>query len=109
MTALFTRPDLNLLRGFNAVIETFILRAVFGNSDDVIKSPIAHFKCKRDFLRTLTPAVLTTGFLICSASGVSGSGGFGEVEWQQVGHIGVGRALRQFGEDVAQPCKWLDA
>lgn len=74
-----------------------------------VDSFLWEFVGKRDFLRTLTPAVLTTGFLICSASGVSGSGGFGEVEWQQVGHIGVGRALRQFGEDVAQPCKWLDA
>lgn len=32
-----------------------------------------------------------------------GSGSFGEVEGQQVGDIGVVSALRQFGEDVAQP------
>jgi hypothetical protein len=58
---------------------------------------------KRDFPRTLTPAVLTDGLRICGASGLSGSGGFVEVEGQQVDNIGVAGALRQFGEDVAQP------
>ena len=59
---------------------------------------------KRDFLRTVTPAAFG-GWPSYRGRHLtrSGSGGFGEVEGQQVGNIGVARALRQFGEDVAQP------
>lgn len=63
----------------------------------------AHNQRKRDFPRTLTPAILTDGVRIGAILTRSGSGGFGEVEGEQVGNIGVARALRQFGEDVAQP------
>ncbi len=58
---------------------------------------------KRDFPRTLTPAVLMDCPSIGAIPVRSGSGGFVEVEGQQVGNIGVAGALRQFGEDVAQP------
>jgi len=58
---------------------------------------------KRDFPRTLTPAVLMDCPSNRAIPGRSGSGGFVEVEGQQVGNIGVAGALRQFSEDVAQP------
>lgn len=51
----------------------------------------------------MAPAVLMDCPSIGRYRGRSGSGGFVEVEGQQVGNIGVAGALRLFGEDVAQP------
>lgn len=60
----------------------------------------------RSFPCALTRPVWT-GLLSASCIGSSG-GGFGEVEWQQIGDVGIVRALRQSREGVAQIGQGLD-
>lgn len=71
----------------------------FGNIRYADRIPVAG---KRDFPRTLTPAI-STGRLGVWNRIWSGGGSLCEVEGQQVVDISIARALRQFGKDVAQP------
>ena len=63
---------------------------------------------KRSFRGTLTTVLPLIAFRRTRPVG-SGCSGSGEVEGQQVVDISIDRALRQFGENVAQPCERLDA
>lgn len=72
------RPIIDVLRYGHAPIES------------------AHFPARRRRLST------TVAFRWTRPGG-SGCGGFGEVEGQQVVDISIDSALRQLGEDVAQP------
>jgi hypothetical protein len=53
-------------------------------------------------------AARLTGSLLDGRIG-SGSGGFGEVEGQQIGDVDISRALRQLTEDMAQVGEGFDA
>lgn len=66
------------------------------------------FEGKRSFRGTLTTVLPLIAFRRTRPVG-SGCSGSGEVEGQQIVDISIDRALRQFGENVAQPCERLDA